>query len=152
MSLRTICHGMSAHVCILYIRMLLCISVDVISHELDRGKLLDCEASSSKPHRPSPEGRSVQKESVQDNVIRGTFKVSLTLSGRSPEPTPTKPNDLLGCCWEPGLSNRPQMPPTSRHVCSGGSYLFSSRLLNPGFQPVGASPARGRVLERVTGG
>jgi len=95
---------------------------------------------------------SVQKESVQDNVIRGTFKVSLTLSGRSPEPTPTKPNDLLGCYSKPRLSNRPQMPPPSRHVGSGESYLFSSLLLNLGFEPVGASPARGRVLERVTGG
>ena len=34
------------------------------------------------------EPSSLQKESVQDNVIRVTFKVSLTLSGRSPEPTP----------------------------------------------------------------
>ena len=67
---------------------------------------------------------SVRKESVQDDVIRGTFKVSLTLSGRSPEPTPTKPNDLLGCCSKPRLSNRPQMPPPSSHVGSGGSYSF----------------------------
>jgi len=96
--------------------------------------------------------RSLQKESVQDNVIQGPFKVSLTLSGRSPEPTPTKPNDLLGCRSEPGLSNKAQMPPPSSHVGSGGSYLFSGLLLNPGFEPVGASPARGRVLERVTGG
>jgi len=95
---------------------------------------------------------SVRKGSFQDNVIRGTFKVSLTLSRRSPEQTPTKPNDLLGCCSKPRLSNRPQMPPPSRHVDSGGSYLFSSRLLNLGFEPVGASPSRVRVLERVTGG
>jgi len=96
--------------------------------------------------------RSLKKESVQDNVIRGTFKVSLTLSGRSPEPTPTKPNDLLGCCSKPRLSNRPQMPPPTRHVGSGGSYLFSSWLLNLGFEPVRASPTRGWVRERVTGG
>ena len=95
---------------------------------------------------------SVQKESVQDNVIRGTFKVSLTLSGRSPEPTPTKPNDLLGCCSEPGLSNKAQMPPPSRHVGPGGSHLFSGLLLNPGFEPVRASLTRGRVMERVTEG
>jgi len=86
---------------------------------------------------------SLKKKSVQDDVIRGTIKVFLTLSGRSPEPTPTKPNDLLGCCLKQRLSNRPQMPPPSRHVGSGGSYLYSSRLLNLGFEPVRASPARG---------
>jgi len=95
---------------------------------------------------------SVRKESVQNNVIRGTLKVSLTLSGRYPEPTPTKPNDFLGCCSKPRLSNRPQMPPPSRHVGSGESYLFSSLLLNLGFEPVRASLSRGWVRERVTGG
>jgi len=32
----------------------------------------------------------------EEREKREPFKVSLTLSGRSPEPTPTKPNDLLG--------------------------------------------------------
>jgi len=94
---------------------------------------------------------SLEKESVQDNVIRGTFKVSLTLSGRSPKPTPTKPNDLWGCCSEPRLSNRVQMPEPSRHVGPGGFHLFFGLLLILGFEPVRASPARGRVRERVTG-
>ena len=65
--------------------------------------------------------------------------------------SPTKPNDLLGCYSKPRLSNRPQMPPPSRHVGSGESYLFSSLLLNLGFEPVRASLSRGWVRERVTG-
>jgi len=98
------------------------------------------------------ENSSLKKDSVQYNVIRGTFKVSLTLSRRSPKPTPTKPNDLVGCSSEPRLSNRVQMPEPSCHVGPGGFHLFFGLLLNLGFEPVRASPARGRVRERVTGG
>ena len=36
------------------------------------------------------------------------------------------------------------MPPPSRHVGPGGFHLFLGLLLNHGFQPVRASPARGR--------
>jgi len=95
---------------------------------------------------------SLKKESVQDRVIRGTSKVSLTLSGRSPEPTPTKPNDHVGCCSEPRLSNRVQMPPPSRHVGPGGFHLFFGLLLNLGFEPVLASPHKAFGLVGVSSG
>jgi len=100
--------------------------------------------------------RSLSKESVQDNVIRGTFKVSLTLSGRSPEPTPTKPNDLgvttrgEGSAGAKTGPSGARTPPVASRQSTGSTEHMLTDLLDEAARREGL-PGRGSEVGKFWG-